>query len=99
MIIDTSKLPQFTRLIEAFFHQDWDLDHESPDAVLAFYKEHSSEKDCLQLEKDLSWLIQNNDLKEADYQMMFDNLGLSYDYLTDWSSSKAWLAHMKEEIA
>jgi hypothetical protein len=99
MNIDIKNFPELTYLFDGFFHQDWQSDHGTADAVLAFYKENSSEEEHLQLEKELSMLLSNKDLTEQDYQSFLKQCHCEYLCLNEWPSSRDWMIHIKEQIA
>lgn len=91
MIKDLLTLKQF---IGAYFHQDWDLEHSTADDVINFYKHDVDCKTLSFLRVDIESLC-GLGLDDTELQdILFNEMGCSYNYPHEWESSKAWLAHI-----
>jgi len=75
-------------LVEAYFHQDWDAEHDSPrDVVVAFCDSETSER-RLSLKRELEALLSEDD---SEVSASIEGLNIPYDYEANDESRRDWL--------
>jgi catechol 2,3-dioxygenase-like lactoylglutathione lyase family enzyme len=92
-----AELPVVANLFQSYFHQDWDLEHGTPDEVIdAFIRgemPHAAREARLELVSLLGRSMSDRELAHA----VFDELGL--DYSPSDSTLREWLEHVRDRLA
>lgn len=85
-----SELPTLRNLFSAYFHQDWPLDHASPDAVIDDYRTGEAPVHVRQALQELEALLAQP-LDDAALGARVHALGCEYDPTRDAVTWRAWL--------
>jgi len=91
MMLNFSELEH---LLGAYFHQDWDLDHSTADDVIKFYKQDATDESISALKQQLLYLIDSDNNDDELQALLFEKMGCSYYYPSEWKSSKEWLQNI-----
>ncbi len=82
--------PTLDNFLAAYFHQDWTLDHDTPEAVVADYVRGESEATVAQLRGELDRLLAA-DPQEAGLAALLRASGCEYDPARDGIGYRDWL--------
>jgi hypothetical protein len=85
--------------LTGYFHEDWPVDHEDADSVLAFYMNDQTASELAGAIEDIDALLlrmpDDNELKTN----LISRLTCSYDPTLDgWPTCRAWLQHIRDTI-
>lgn len=89
-----SDFPTLDNFLAAYFHQDWVLDHDTPEAVVADYVRGESEATVVQLRDELDRLLAGNP-QEAELAALLRACGCEYDPSRDGIGYRDWLQAMR----
>ncbi len=92
---DMSDLENF---FSAYFHQDWSIDHDTAEAVVAYYRESESEQTVAGAREQLSALLAQ-DLDEDELAEKVQSLGCEYDPTGDGGSYRDWLTGLAQSLS
>lgn len=76
--------------LSAYFHQDWQAEHDTPEAVVAYFTASESGEQVDAVRTQLGALLARND-DEATLAGAVRGLGSEYDYSADGTTCRAWL--------
>lgn len=93
-----SGFPALQNFLSAYFHQDWAVEHDTPQAVVDYYTEGESQQQVAQLRAELERLLEQ-DLDEDDLAQQVQALGSEYDPGVDGGSYRDWLRGIAEQLA
>lgn len=93
-----SEFPTLENFFAAYFHQDWMVDHETPDAVVDDYLGAESEATVSQLRSELGELLAQG-LEEDALAAQLRSFGCEYDPTRDGRSVRDWLQSIQVRIA
>jgi hypothetical protein len=81
-----------------YFHQDWDLDAESPEQVLDNYRRKHTREERQALSQAITEYVQTfSDDKELDDDLFF-KLDCSYDPTAHGLSTRDWLKSVAAQL-
>lgn len=89
-----SDYPALEYLLSAYFHQDWQAEHDAPSAVVAAFLEGEDEEQAAGVRADLAKL----DARALDEDALgreLRALGCEYDPVADGGSWQGWLAALR----
>ncbi|TWI06142.1 hypothetical protein IP90_00406 [Luteimonas cucumeris] len=93
-----SGFPALQNFLSAYFHQDWAVEHDSPQAVVDYYLEGESERQVAQLRDEIARLLAQ-DLDEDTLASLVQELGSEYDASQDGGTYRDWLRDIEERLA
>lgn len=93
-----SDYPALQNFLSAYFHQDWRVEHDAPDAVVSDFLDHEGVAEIAAVRADLARL-QARDLDEPALGTQLRALGSEYDPSLDGSGWRDWLATLVERFA
>ena len=85
-----SDFPALENFLAAYFHQDWALEHATPDAVVDYYRDSESTEQVAATRDDLARLLAREPDEEA-LGAAARRLGSEYDPTRDGGSWRGWL--------
>ncbi len=80
--------------LSAYFHQDWRVEHDTPDAVIASFIAGEDDRQVAEVRADLARLG-SMELDEAALADRLRTLGSEYDPTREGGSWRAWLAALR----
>jgi len=93
-----SDFPALENFLSAYFHQDWRSEHDTADAVVAYFVDSEDDEQLAEVRADLARLFAQ-DLDEIALANRLRALGSEYDPTLDGSSWRDWLASLRERFA
>lgn len=97
MSISMQEFPALSNFLGAYFHQDWAVEHGSPEAVVAYFLDHESDAEIAKVRGELERLAAQS-LPEADLAQRLRVLGSEYDPTRDGGSYRAWLQSLVSRL-
>jgi hypothetical protein len=90
----THEFPELHDFFGAYFHQDWLIEHATPDNVIADFLQ-ASDAEIVQLVcRELQLLLAQNKDELAMKDYLLRNLSCYYCYWNEWASGRAWLSYV-----
>lgn len=86
--------PALENFLSAYFHQDWQAEHATPDAVTAAFLASEDPEQVAAVRADLARLAQQ-DLAEDALGARLRALGSEYDPTREGGSWRGWLATLR----
>jgi len=93
-----SDYPALENFLSAYFHQDWRSEHDTADAVVAYFVDSEDDEQLAEVRADLARLSAQ-DLDEVALANRLRALGSEYDPTLDGSGWRDWLATLRERFA
>jgi len=93
-----SDFPALENFLSAYFHQDWHVEHDAPDAVVSAFLD-GEDADQVAAVRDELARLSAQDLDEAALGNRLRVLGSEYDPTLDGGSWRDWLATLRERFA
>jgi hypothetical protein len=93
-----SDFPALENFLSAYFHQDWRVEHDAPDAVVSYFLDSEADEEIAAVRDDLARLSAQ-DLDEDALGNRLRTLGCEYDPTREGSSWRDWLASLRERFA
>ena len=90
---------QLEHLAQAYFHQDYDLEFETPDAVAVAFAENEGGAALNELTFEIDALLAGPLDEEQLGDLWVKNLGASYDPTADGRTYRDWFGHMRNLLA
>jgi hypothetical protein len=81
-------------LIGGYFHQDWDIEGPTADAVLDVFLADTTEDRLAQACSELDAIVANPENAEQ----LLDSWGLAYDYTVEGFTTEGWLTHIRDYL-
>lgn len=82
----------------AYFHQDWTVEHDTPEAVVDYYLDSEPVGEVARVREDLDRLLAQ-DLEEDELAQKVQDFGSYYDPSADGASYRDWLSGLSERLA
>ena len=93
-----SDYPALENFLAAYFHQDWAMEHATPDAVVAYYRDSESTEQVAATREELARLLAQG-LDDEALGTTLRKLGSEYDPTRDGVSRRDWLTGMQASLA
>jgi hypothetical protein len=93
-----SDFPALENFLSAYFHQDWRVEHDAPDAVVSYFLDSEADEDIAAVRGDIARLSAQA-LDEDALGGRMRALGCEYDPTLEGSSWHGWLASLRERFA
>lgn len=93
-----SDFPALENFLSAYFHQDWRVEHDTPDAVASSFIDGEDDAQVGEVRAELTRLA-GMELDEAALAERLRALGSEYDPTRDGGSWQGWLAALRERFA
>lgn len=93
-----SDYPTLENLFAAYFHQDWAMEHATPDAVVDHYRRSEAPAQVAAARSDLERLLSRGYDEPALGRAVRD-LGSEYDPTREGGTWQAWLERIGERLA
>lgn len=85
---------ELSQLFGGYLHQDFDLEHDSPDAAVRDYAT-SGPQDAVRAVRDIDALVAEG-LPESRLREQVFKLGCDYYFVADGYTAYGWLAHVRD---
>lgn len=79
------------QLISGYFHQDWDIDGSTDEAVIAFFISNETCQHVYDVIADLEDFVAQCDAEKVSADSFLQENGCAYHYQADGLSGIAWL--------
>ncbi|KAB1139432.1 hypothetical protein F7R91_40050 [Streptomyces luteolifulvus] len=86
-------------LAQAYFHQDFDLDAETPLGVVEMFRDSESADTVEALRAEIVTLLESEPTEEALANVWLDEAGAEYDPRLGGVTVRNWLRRMAETLA
>lgn len=93
-----SDTPALENFLSGYFHQDWTMEHDTADGVVAAYLGGEADEQIVAVRDDLA-RIASEGLDEAALGARLRSLGSEYDPTVDGGSWQDWLAALQAAFA
>lgn len=93
-----SDYPALENFLAAYFHQDWAMEHDTPEAVVAHYRDAEPAAQVDATRAELAQLL-GEDLDEAQLAARARALGCEFDPGRDGRTWRAWLGAVQAGLA
>lgn len=93
-----SDFPALENFLSAYFHQDWRVEHDAPDAVVSYFLDSEADEEIAAVRDNLARLSAQ-ELDEGALGERMRSLGCEYDPTREGSSWHDWLATLRERFA
>ncbi|WP_133000461.1 contact-dependent growth inhibition system immunity protein [Luteimonas arsenica] len=93
-----SDTPALENFLSAYFHQDWAMEHDTADGVVAAYLDSEADAEIVAVRDDLARIAAEG-LDEATLGARLQGLGSEYDPTRDGGSWQGWLAALQAAFA
>lgn len=93
-----SDFPALENFFSAYFHQDWRVEHDAPDAVVSYFLDSEADEEIAAVRDDLARLSAQA-LEEDVLGVRLRALGCEYDPTREGSSWRDWLSTLRERFA
>jgi contact-dependent growth inhibition (CDI) system CdiI-like immunity protein len=92
-----SDFPALENFLSAYFHQDWRVEHDTPDALALSFIDGEDDTQVGEVRNELARLA-SMDLEEAALGDRLRGLGTEYDPTREGGSWRGWLAALRERF-
>jgi hypothetical protein len=89
--------PKLRNFIGAYFNQDWDMDGDSDEAIVEFYKNRDPPETVARVLEEMSVVISS--YESSDIDRMLEEYGCYYYYLHSGYNGKTWLIRLRDFMA
>lgn len=93
-----SDFPALENFLSAYFHQDWRVEHDTPDVVVSSFLDSEADEDIAAVRDDMARLSAQ-ELGEDALGRRMRALGCEYDPMLEGGSWRGWLASLRERFA
>lgn len=93
-----SEFPHLQNFLAAYFHQDWQAEHATADAVVAFYRDSEAPAQVDATRRELGHLLARDD-DDATLGDAARALGCEYDPTRDGGRWRDWLQQVRAGLA
>ncbi|GAA3915046.1 contact-dependent growth inhibition system immunity protein [Luteimonas lutimaris] len=93
-----SDFPALENFLSAYFHQDWRSEHDTADAVAAYFVDSEDDEQVAEVRADLARLSAQG-LDEVALANRLRALGSEYDPSLDGQTWQGWLETLRERFA
>ena len=88
---------QLVQFFSGYFHEDWDLDADTPEAVVAMYVD-AAPASTQPLAKAIRRLLATPSTDKELSDHLFTDLGCYYDPEADGLTTRAWLLSVAQQL-
>ncbi|MFJ5257175.1 contact-dependent growth inhibition system immunity protein [Pseudomonas sp. NPDC088414] len=88
------ELPELHDFFGAYFHQDWLIEYDTPDEIIADFLQTSDPEIILSVCKELQFLLSQNKDELALRDYLLRKLSCYYCYWNEWASGQEWLNYV-----
>jgi hypothetical protein len=92
------EFPETQDFFGSYFHQDWTVEHDTPDQVIADFLQTSDAETLLSINKELRALLKQNKEELVLREYLLKELSCYYCYWNEWESGRAWLMHVQATL-
>ena len=92
-----STQPALQNFLSAYFHQDWQMEHETADAVVDYYRHNESSELVAQTRVEAETLL-GEDLDDDALGARLSALGSEYDPTRDGATWRGWLQRLAQSL-
>ena len=85
----------FHNLVACYFHEDWDIEGPTVEAVIDTYLRGASPEEVQEALSEIELLLTQ---PEADVAERLDNWYLAYDYTVDRMDAHDWLRRVEAQL-
>ncbi|SFP22473.1 hypothetical protein SAMN04488056_1353 [Cohaesibacter marisflavi] len=89
---------QIKQFFGAYFHQDWDIDGDNWEQVIATYLETNDVNEIRNLTVQIDNLIQDIRSNKVDENTFPSNYDCEYNFVADGLSALEWLSRMNAAL-
>ncbi|MCD9006247.1 hypothetical protein LDO31_08365 [Luteimonas sp. XNQY3] len=89
--------PTLENFFAAYFHQDWAMEHDTPDAVVACYRDGESPEQVSRARAEAEALL-GEGLDEDALGERIAALGSEYDPTRDGATWRGWLQRLAQDL-
>lgn len=88
------EFPELHDFFGAYFHQDWLIEYDTPDKVIADFLQTSDPEIILLVCEELRSLLSQNKDELAVRDYLLRDLSCYYCYWNKWASGQEWLSYV-----
>jgi hypothetical protein len=92
------EFPELHNFFGAYFHQDWTVEHDTPEQVLDAFLVESHIDDLKAVYKELNALLAQKQAEPALRIYLLKDLSCYYCYWNSWASGESWLRHIEDRL-
>ncbi len=93
-----SDYPALQNFLSGYFHQDWQDEHDTADAVVDYYRDSESPEQVGQTRAEAEALL-GQDLDDDALGARLQALGSEYDPTRDGATWRGWLQRVAQALA
>jgi hypothetical protein len=90
--------PALTQLLAGYYHQDWRVDHASPDAALQAFVRDASAETVAAASSEIDRLLGAGYDAAALAQLLMDGFDCNYVAETDGLTAPEWLTQVRDSL-
>lgn len=94
----TEKYPELDSLLGAYFNQDWDLDYDTPEAVVRGFARDGDKKDLKKAIQELKNLLQEQHTKEEWLHIIYNDFGCFCNPEYNGMHPQKWLEQVLKQL-
>lgn len=91
----TDQFERLQQLMSGYFHQDWDIEGETDDAVVSAFRRTSTPEQVSATVGELDRLIQLCLIGQVEAEKILASLGCEYYYQADSLTGLEWLERVR----
>ena len=92
--MNSENFPRLYQFLGAYFHEDWMCESEFADDIVKSFLVDSSVETVLSVEAEINELLMLS-INEPELRVfLLVEMSCCYCYWDEWSSGRAWLAHV-----
>lgn len=91
--------PEIRYLARTYFHQDFDLDADTPTGVVQLFRAKESAEKIAALQRSIEQLLQSGQSEDQLTSLWLDEAGAQYDPRDDGVSVSEWLRQVVHELS
>ncbi|MBA5982702.1 hypothetical protein HXW87_12540 [Pseudomonas sp. Y5-11] len=88
------EFPELHDFFGAYFHQDWLIEYDTPDKVIADFLQTSDPEIILLVCEELQSLLSQDKDEVTIRDYLLRDLSCYYCYWNKWTSGQEWLSHV-----
>ncbi|MEF3082299.1 contact-dependent growth inhibition system immunity protein [Luteimonas sp. SMYT11W] len=92
-----SAYPTLENFFAAYFHQDWAMEHDTPEAVIAYYRGSEAPEQVSRARAEAEALL-GEGLDEDALGQRIAALGSEYDPTRDGATWRGWLQRLAQDL-
>lgn len=93
------QFPELHQFFGACFHQDWTVEHETPEHVIDAFLADADSEDLISVRREIDALLnqKKNEMELRNY--LLKELSCYYCYWKAWESGVSWLQYVVDRLA